>query len=150
MDISSSGVAIHVDLTAGMTMSDVAAAINAKNGAITATTANGQLRLTAKQTGFDSAITVVECHRRRLGHRPRLGGRRRRRLRHDRRQRVHELLEPGETAISGVTMNLTSATGPTGVSLTVNPSQVDNASIVARCRTFVAAYNDVIKTATTS
>ena len=61
MDISSSGVAIHVDLTAGMTMSDVAAAINAKNGAISATTANGQLRLTAKQTGADSAITVANA-----------------------------------------------------------------------------------------
>ena len=58
MDISSSGVAIHVDLTAGMTMTDVANAINAKNGAVTATTANGQLRLTATQTGAASAITI--------------------------------------------------------------------------------------------
>ena len=52
------------------------------------------------------------------------------------------------TAISGVTLNLTAATGPDGVSLTVNPSQVDNASITSKLQDFVKAYNDVIKTAT--
>ena len=77
-------------------MSDVAAAINAKNGAITATTANGQLRLTAKQTGVDSAITVSNA----TGGASAIGldlrGRRLGCLRHDRRQRVHELHEPGD------------------------------------------------------
>jgi flagellar hook-associated protein 2 len=148
MDISSSGVAIHVDLTAGMTMSDVAAAINAKNGAITATTANGQLRLTAKQTGVDSAITVSNA----TGGASAIG-------------LTSAVVGSDATgtidgnafasssnqvtsAISGVTLNLTAATGAAGVSLTVNPSQVDNAAITSKLQDFVKAYNDVIKTAT--
>jgi flagellar hook-associated protein 2 len=35
------------------------------------------------------------------------------------------------------------------VTLAVNPAQVDNAAITTRLQTFVTAYNDVIKTATT-
>lgn len=147
MDISSSGVAIHVDLTSGMTMTDVANAINAKNGAITATTANGQLRLMAKQTGVDSAITVsnVTGGASAIGLASAVTG-------SDASGTIDgnafTSASNQVTAISGVTMNVTSATGPDGVTLTVNPSQVDNASIVAKVKTFVAAYNDVIKTAT--
>jgi flagellar hook-associated protein 2 len=148
MDISSSGVAIHVDLTAGMTMSDVAAAINAKNGAITATTANGQLRLTARQTGVDSAITVSNATggATAIGLTSAVVG-------SDASGTIDgnaftSATNQVTTAISGVTLNLIAATGPDGVSLTVNPSQVDNASITSKLQDFVKAYNDVIKTAT--
>ena len=147
MDISSSGVAIHVDLTSGMTMSDVANAINAKNGAVTATTANGQLRLMAKQTGVASAITVsnVTGGAAAIGLSTAVTG-------SDASGTIDgnafTSASNQVTAISGVTMNVTAATGPDGVTLTVNPSQVDTASIVAKVKTFVTAYNDVIKTAT--
>jgi flagellar hook-associated protein 2 len=148
MDISSSGVAIHVDLTAGMTMSDVAAAINAKNGAITATTANGQLRLTARQTGVDSAITVSNATggATAIGLTSAVVG-------SDASGTIDgnaftSSTNQVTTAISGVTLNLVAATGPDGVSLTVNPSQVDNALITSKLQDFVKAYNDVIKTAT--
>ena len=43
----------------GDTMDTVAAAINAKNGALSASVANGVLRLTAKQTGAASAIEIT-------------------------------------------------------------------------------------------
>jgi flagellar hook-associated protein 2 len=148
MDITSSGVAIHVDLTAGMTMSDVAAAINAKNGAISATTANGQLRLTAKQTGADSAISVsnVTGGASAIGLTSQVVGT-------DASGTIDgnaftSASNQVTSAISGVTINLTAATGPTGVTLTVNPSQVDNAAITSKVQDFVKAYNDVIKTAT--
>lgn len=147
MDISSSGVAIHVDLSSGMTMSDVANAINAKNGAITATTANGQLRLMAKQTGVDSAITVsnVTGGASAIGLSTAVAGT-------DASGTIDgnpfTSASNQVTAISGVTMNVTSATGAAGVTLTVNPSQVDTASIVTKVKAFVTAYNDVIKTAT--
>jgi flagellar hook-associated protein 2 len=148
MDISSSGVAIHVDLTAGMTMSDVANAINAKNGAVTATTANGQLRLTATQTGVASAISIsnVTGGASAIGLTPQVAGT-------DASGTIDgnaftSSSNQVTSAISGVTLNLTAATGPDGVSLTVNPSQVDNASITSKVQDFVKAYNDVIKTAT--
>jgi flagellar hook-associated protein 2 len=148
MDITSSGVAIHVDLTAGMTMSDVAAAINAKNGAVSATTANGQLRLTAKQTGADSAISVsnVTGGASVIGLTSQVAGT-------DASGTIDgnaftSASNQVTSAISGVTINLTAATGPTGVTLTVNPSQVDNAAITSKVQDFVKAYNDVIKTAT--
>jgi flagellar hook-associated protein 2 len=148
MDITSSGVAIHVDLTAGMTMGDVAAAINAKNGAISATTANGQLRLTAKQTGVDSAITIsnVTGGASAIGLTPQVTG-------SDATGTIDgnafsSSSNQVTSAISGVTLNLTAATGPDGISLTVNPNQVDNAAITTKVQDFVKAYNDVIKTAT--
>jgi flagellar hook-associated protein 2 len=148
MDISSSGVAIHVDLTSGMTMTDVAAAINAKNGAITATTANGQLRLTAKQTGVDSAISIsnVTGGASAIGLSPQVTG-------SDATGTIDgnsfsSSSNQVTSAISGVTLNLTAATGPDGVSLTVNPNQVDNAAITTKVQDFVKAFNDVIKTAT--
>ena len=96
MDISSSGVAIHVDLTAGMTMSDVAAAINAKNGAITGDDRQRPAPPDGEADRRRFGHHRLERHRRRLGDRPDLGGRRLRCLRHDRRQRVHELHEPGD------------------------------------------------------
>jgi flagellar hook-associated protein 2 len=148
MDISSSGVAIHVDLTSGMTMTDVAAAINAKNGAISATTANGQLRLTAKQTGVDSAISIsnVTGGAAAIGLTPQVTG-------SDATGTIDgnafsSSSNQVTSAISGVTLNLTAATGPDGISLTVNPNQVDNAAITTKVQDFVKAYNDVIKTAT--
>jgi flagellar hook-associated protein 2 len=148
MDISSSGVAIHVDLTSGMTMTDVAAAINAKNGAITATTANGQLRLTAKQTGVDSAISIsnVTGGASAIGLTTAVTG-------SDATGTIDGSAFTSSSnqvtsAISGVTLNLTAATGPDGVNLTVNPNQVDNAAITTKVQAFVKAYNDVIKTAT--
>jgi flagellar hook-associated protein 2 len=147
MDISSSGVAIHVDLTSGMTMSDVAAAINAKNGAVTATTANGQLRLMAKQTGASSAISIsnVTGGAAAIGLTTQVAGT-------DASGTIDgnafsSASNQVTSAISGVSINLTSATGPDGVTLTVNPNQVDNASITSKVQAFVTAYNDVIKTA---
>jgi flagellar hook-associated protein 2 len=147
MDLSSSGISIHVDLTAGMTMSDVANAINAKNGTVTATTANGMLRLTATQTGAASAISIsnVTGGASAIGLSPQVAGQ-------DAAGTVdgHAFTSATNTvtnAVSGVSMNLTTATGPDGISLTVNPSQVDTASIVAKVQTFVTAYNAVISTA---
>jgi flagellar hook-associated protein 2 len=147
MDLSSSGISIHVDLTAGMTMSDVASAINAKNGTVTATTANGMLRLTATQTGAASAISIsnVTGGASAIGLSTQVAGQ-------DAAGTVDGNAFTSATntvtsAISGVSMNLTTATGPDGVSLTVNPSQVDTASIVAKVQTFVTAYNAVISTA---
>ncbi len=149
MDISSSGVAIHVDLTAGMTMTDVANAINSKNGGVTATTANGQLRLSATQTGAASAITLsnVTGGAAAIGLSTQVAGR-------DASGTVDgnaftSASNNVTSAISGVTLNLTAATGADGVTLAVNPAQVDNAAITTRLQTFVTAYNDVIKTATT-
>jgi flagellar hook-associated protein 2 len=52
------------------------------------------------------------------------------------------------SAVPGVTLNLTSATSSSGVTLSVNPSQVDNAAITTKVQAFVTAYNDVLKTAT--
>jgi flagellar hook-associated protein 2 len=148
MDISSSGVGIHVDLTAGMTMTDVANAINSKNGGITATTANGQLRLTATQTGAASAIAVsnVTGGAAAIGLASQVAGR-------DASGTVDgnaftSASNSVTSAISGVTLNLTAATGPDGVTLAVNPAQVDNTAITTKLQTFVTAYNDVIKTAT--
>jgi flagellar hook-associated protein 2 len=148
MDISSSGVAIHVDLTAGMTMTDVANAINSKNGGVTATTANGQLRLSATQTGAASAITISNV----------TGGAAAIELSTQVAGRDASGTVDGNaftsasnsvtSAISGVTLNLTAATGADGVTLAVNPAQVDNAAITTKLQTFVTAYNDVIKTAT--
>ena len=101
MDISSSGINIHIDTTAGMTMSDVANLINSKNGTVTATTANGMLRLTVDADGRRLGDLDLERHRRRLGDRPLDAGRGRRRDRHDRRQRLHERLEPGHLGDPG-------------------------------------------------
>ena len=142
MDISSSGVAIHVDLTAGMTMSDVAAAINAKNGAISATTANGQLRLTAKQTGADSAITVSNA----TGGAAAIGltsavvgsdatGR-------STATRSRASSNQVTTAISGVTLNLMAATW-SGRGLADGQSVAGGQrSITSKLQDFVKAYND--------
>jgi flagellar hook-associated protein 2 len=147
MDLSSSGISIHVDLTAGMTMSDVANAINAKNGTVTATTANGMLRLTATQTGAASAISIsnVTGGASAIGLSTQVAGQ-------DAAGTVDGNAFTSATntvtsAISGVSMNLTTATGPDGVALTVNPAQVNTASIVAKVQSFVTAYNAVISTA---
>jgi flagellar hook-associated protein 2 len=149
MDITSSGIAIHVDLTAGMTMSDVAAAINAKNGSVTATTANGQLRISGSQTGLASAITIsnVTGGAAAIGLSTQVAGR-------DATGTIDgnaftSASNQVTSAISGVTLNLTAQTSTDGVTLTVNPAQVDNAAITAKVQTFVTAYNDVLKTATT-
>ena len=148
MDITSSGVAIHVDLTSGMTMSDVAAAINSKNGAITATTANGQLRLMAKQSGAASAISIsnVTGGAAAIGLTTQVAG-------SDASGTIDgnafsSASNQVTSAVSGVTINLTSATGPDGVTLTVNPSRSTTPSITTKVQAFVTAYNDVIKTAT--
>jgi flagellar hook-associated protein 2 len=147
MDISSSGVSIHVDLTAGMTMSDVAAAINAKNGTVTATTANGMLRLSATQTGAASAISIstVTGGAAAIGLSSQVAG-----------TDAHGSVDGTAftsasntvtSAVQGVSINLTTATGADGVALTVNPSQVDTAGIVSKVQAFVTAYNAVISTA---
>jgi flagellar hook-associated protein 2 len=148
MDISSSGVAIHVDLTAGMTMTDIANAINSKNGGVTATTANGQLRLSATQTGAASAITIsnVSGGAAAIGLASQVTGR-------DASGSVDgnaftSASNNVTSAIAGVTLNLTAATGADGVTLAVNPAQVDNTAITTRLQAFVTAYNDVIKSAT--
>jgi flagellar hook-associated protein 2 len=148
MDITSSGIAIHVDLTSGMTMSDVAAAINAKNGSVTATTANGQLRISGAQTGAASAITIsnVTGGASAIGLSSVVAGR-------DATGTIDgnaftSASNQVTSAISGVTLNLTAQTSTDGVTLTVNPAQVDNAAITAKVQTFVTAYNDVLKTAT--
>ncbi|HEY1479997.1 MAG TPA: flagellar filament capping protein FliD [Gaiellales bacterium] len=148
MDISSSGIAIHVDLTAGMTMSDVAAAINAKNGTVTATTANGMLRLSATQTGAASAISIsnVTGGASAIGLSSQVAGT-------DASGTVdgNAFTSASNTvtnAISGVTLNLTTATDASGIALSVNPAQVDNTAITTKVQAFVTAYNDVIKTAT--
>ena len=147
MDISSSGIAIHVDLTAGMTMSDVAQAINAKNGTVVASTANGVLRLTATQTGAASAISIsnVTGGASAIGLSTQVQGT-------DASGTIDgtaftSASNTVTSAIQGVSLNLTTATGPDGVALTVNPSQVDTASIVSKVQAFVTAYNAVISTA---
>jgi flagellar hook-associated protein 2 len=149
MDIASSGISIHVDLTAGMTMSDVAAAINAKNGTVTATTANGMLRLSATQTGAASAIAIsnVTGGAAAIGLSTQVSGT-------DAQGSVDgtaftSASNTVTSAVQGVSINLTTATGPDGVALTVNPSQVDTAGIVSKVQAFVTAYNAVISTAST-
>jgi flagellar hook-associated protein 2 len=149
MDIASSGISIHVDLTAGMTMSDVAAAINAKNGTVTATTANGMLRLSATQTGAASAIQIsnVTGGAAAIGLSTQVAG-----------TDAHGSVDGTAftsasntvtSAVQGVSINLTTATGPDGIALTVNPAQVDTAGIIAKVQAFVTAYNAVISTAST-
>ena len=130
-----------------MTMTDVANAINSKNGGVTATTANGQLRLSATQTGAASAITLsnITGGAAAIGLSTQVAGR-------DASGTVDgnaftSASNNVTSAISGVTLNLTAATGADGVTLAVNPAQVDNAAITTRLQTFVTAYNDVIKTA---
>ena len=147
MDISSSGIAIHVDLTAGMTMSDVAQAINAKNGTVVASTANGVLRLTATQTGAASAISIsnVTGGASAIGLSTQVQGT-------DASGTIDgaaftSASNTVTSAIQGVSLNLTTATGPDGVALTVNPAQVNTASIVSKVQAFVTAYNAVISTA---
>jgi flagellar hook-associated protein 2 len=149
MDIQSSGVGIHVDVQAGWTMNDVANAINSKNGTVKATTANGMLRLTSTQTGAASAIQIsnVTGGASAIGLSTQVAG-------SDATGTIDgnaftSASNQVTSAIPGVTMNLTSATGPAGVTLSVNPQQVDNDSIVSKVQSFVTAYNDVIKTATT-
>ena len=119
-----------------------------KNGAITATTANGQLRLMAKQTGASSAISIsnVTGGAAAIGLTTQVAG-------SDASGTIDgnafsSASNQVTSAVSGVTINLTSATGPDGVTLTVNPNQVDNTSITTKVQAFVTAYNDVIKTAT--
>jgi flagellar hook-associated protein 2 len=148
MDIGSSGINIHVDMTAGMTMSDVASVINSKNGTVKATVANGMLRLTATQTGAASAISVsnVTGGASAIGLSTQVAGT-------DATGTIDgnafsSASNQVTSAIPGVTLNLTSATSSAGVALSVNPSQVDNAAITSRVQAFVTAYNDVLKTAT--
>jgi flagellar hook-associated protein 2 len=148
IDIQSSGVSIHVDMQAGWTMSDVANAINSKNGTVTATTANGMLRLSATQTGAASAIalTNITGGASAIGLSTQVAGT-------DATGTIDgnaftSASNQVTSAIPGVTLNLTSATSSAGVTLTVNPTAVDNDAITAKVQTFVTAYNDVIKTAT--
>ncbi|MEO9174698.1 MAG: flagellar filament capping protein FliD [Gaiellales bacterium] len=147
MDIASSGISIHVDLTAGMTMSDVAKSINAKNGTVVATTANGVLRLTATQTGAASAIAIsnVTGGASAVGLSSQVQGT-------DASGTIDgaaftSASNTVTSAIQGVSLNLTTATGPGGVALTVNPSQVNTASIISKVQAFVTAYNAVLSTA---
>jgi flagellar hook-associated protein 2 len=148
MDISSSGINIHIDTTAGMTMSDVANLINSKNGTVTATTANGMLRLSATQTGAASAISIsnVTGGASAIGLSTQVAGT-------DASGTVDgnaftSASNQVTSAISGVTLNLTTATSSAGIALSVNPAQIDTAGITTKVQTFVTAYNDVIKTAT--
>jgi flagellar hook-associated protein 2 len=144
--LESSGVGIDIDVNDGDSMDTVAAAINAKNGGLSATVANGVLRLTAKQTGAASAITVTPSAGVTLG--------------------TFSDLVAGQNAtgsigtktfdsatnsvanvLTGVSLNLL-ATTPVGApaTLTVNPAHVDNDAIKAGIKAFVTAYNDVLGT----
>jgi flagellar hook-associated protein 2 len=140
--LDSAGVGIDISVTDGESMDDVATAINAKNGSIQATTANGILRLTSKATGASSAITMTPDAGVSLGSFSDLvsgsdatgtvGG-----------KAFTSSSNTVTNALTGVTLNL-QATTTTPVSLNVNPTYVDNDAIVDKVKTFVTAYNDVI------
>lgn len=58
LTLGSGGFSFDIALTAGMTMQQVASTINAANGSVRATLANGALRLSAAQAGAGNAVTA--------------------------------------------------------------------------------------------
>jgi len=59
LHITAGGVTANVVLTAGMTMAQVAAAVNATNGGVIATVVGGKLRLSAKDTGVTGGTVGI-------------------------------------------------------------------------------------------
>jgi flagellar hook-associated protein 2 len=59
LHITAGGVTANVVLTAGMSMAQVAAAVNATNGGVIATVVDGKLRLSAKDTGVTGGLVSI-------------------------------------------------------------------------------------------
>jgi len=59
LHITAGGVTANVVLTAGMSMAQVAAAVNATNGGVIATVVDGKLRLSAKDTGATGGLVSI-------------------------------------------------------------------------------------------
>jgi flagellar hook-associated protein 2 len=146
-DISAGGVSIQIAVTAGQTMSDVASAINAKNGSVSATVADGLLRLQSKETGAAQAITVTPG-----GGATSLG------LGEVVAAQDAQFVVDGVTTVtsaknsgithgslSGVTLSLLgTTTSGSPITLTVDPNRLDKDGIKSKIKSFVTAYNDTI------
>jgi flagellar hook-associated protein 2 len=59
LHITAGGVTANVVVTAGQTMAQVAAAVNATNGGVIATVVDGKLRLSAKDTGDTGGLVSI-------------------------------------------------------------------------------------------
>jgi flagellar hook-associated protein 2 len=59
LHITAGGVTANVVVTAGQTMAQVAAAVNATNGGVIATVVDGKLRLSAKDTGATGGLVSI-------------------------------------------------------------------------------------------
>ena len=59
LHITAGGVTANVVITAGQTMAQVAAAVNATNGGVIATVVDGRLRLSAKDTGATGGLASI-------------------------------------------------------------------------------------------
>ena len=59
LHITAGGVTANVVLTAGMSMAQVAAAVNATNGGVIATVVDGKLRVSAKDTGATAGTVSI-------------------------------------------------------------------------------------------
>ncbi len=145
--ITSSGIPIDIAVTDGMSMTDVAKAINNKNGSLGASVVNGTLRLAARQQGASSAIQMT------MDSGVSLGTFTDAIAAQDAAGTVNGVAFSSATntvtsAISGVTLSLQGTTPSAPITLTVDPARVDPDAIVTKVKTFVTAYNDVIQTLT--
>jgi flagellar hook-associated protein 2 len=142
--IVSSGIPIDIAVTDGMSMTDVAKAINDKNGSLGASVVNGTLRLQARQQGASSDIQMT------MDAGVSLGTFTDAIAASDAAGTVNGVgftssSNTVTSAIAGVTLNLQGTTPSAPITLTVDPARVDADDIVNKVKTFVSAYNDVIQ-----
>ena len=146
-DISAGGVSIQIAVTAGQTMSEVASAINSKNGSVSASVTDGLLRLQSKETGAAQAITVTPG-----GGAASLG------LAEVVAAQDAQFVVDGVTTVNsaknsgithssmpGVTLSLLGTTTPgSPIALTIDPTRLDKDAIKSKIKSFVTAYNETM------
>jgi flagellar hook-associated protein 2 len=148
LHITAGGVTANVVVTTGMSMAQVATAVNATNGGVIATVVDGKLRLSAKDTGVTGgtvAITSDGATATALGF-TKIVAAQNAVVGIDGVDQQSESNAP-TTLIAGATLILkqTSALASTG---STDPTWVDRDDAAKRASDFVDAYNSVMDTIT--
>jgi len=148
LHITAGGVTANVVVTTGMSMAQVATAVNASNGGVIATVVDGKLRLSAKDTGVTGgtvAITSDGATATALGF-TKIVAAQNAVVGIDGVDQQSESNAP-TTLIAGATLILkqTSALASTG---STDPTWVDRDDAAKRASDFVDAYNSVMDTIT--
>jgi flagellar hook-associated protein 2 len=146
LHVTAGGVTANVVLTAGMSMAQVAAAVNATNGGVIATVVDGKLRVSAKDTGATAGTVAISSDGATAGVLgfTKLVSAQNAIVGVDGVDQESETNSP-TTLIAGATLVLkqTSALASTAAT---DPTWVDQDDAAKRASDFVDAYNSVMDT----